>query len=200
MVDVADSPEAWPVLESTDLHRDSWVVALRADTISRPGAPEEEPFTRLVLEHPGAAVVLAIDDDERVLLLRQYRHAAQRRLVEVPAGLLDQGGEDPEQVARRELAEETGYEAGEWHHLTSVLSSPGISAEVMHLYLARDLREVGRGEFVLEHEEADMETFWAPFDELLDAVVSGAVADAPLVIAVLLAQARGLAGATRPTQ
>jgi len=193
--DLADTHEAWPVVSTTDLFRDDWVMALRSDTIRPPDQPDAETFGRLVLEHPGAVIVLAVDDDDRVLCLRQYRHPAQRRFVELPAGLCDQDGEDPEEVARRELREEAGLEAGEWTHLTSTFSSPGISAEVMHFFLARRLGVVDRGDFVAEHEEADMETFWAPYDDLLAAVINGRVSDAPLVLAVLLARVRGLAGA-----
>lgn len=189
-----DQPEAWPVASSTDLHRDGWVVALRSDRIQRPGHLEEEPFARLVLEHPGAAIILAVDDRERVLCMRQYRHAAQQRLVELPAGLCDQDGEDPLEVARRELLEEAELEAGEWTHLVTTYSSPGLSNELMHFYLARDLRPADRGDFVPEHEEADMETFWVPYDDLVTAVLEGRIGDAPVVVAVLLAQARGLAG------
>lgn len=190
--EVADVAARWPVESSTDLHRDHWVVALREDRIRRPEHPDDEPFRRLVLEHPGAAIVLAVDDDDRVLCLWQYRHAAGRVFVELPAGLIDQAGEDPLDVARRELAEEAGYAADEWTHLTSTYASPGISAELAHLYLARGLREVGRGDFELQHEEAEMVVGWVPVAELRAAVLSGAVRDAPLVIAVLLAEARGL--------
>lgn len=193
--DLADRHEAWPVVSTTDLFRDDWVLALRSDTIRPPGQHDAEPFTRLVLEHPGAVIVLAVDEDDQVLCLRQYRHPAQRRFVELPAGLCDQGGEDPEQVARRELQEEAGLEAREWTHLTSTYSSPGISAEVMHFYLARGLSVVDQGDFVAEHEEADMETFWASYDDLHAAALDGRAADAPLVLAVLLARARGLVSA-----
>lgn len=190
--ELADRHESWPVVASRDLHRDDWVMALRSDTIRRPEGPEGETFDRLVLEHPGAVIVLAVDADRRVFCLSQYRHPAQRRFVELPAGLCDVDGEDPEQVARRELVEEAGLEAGEWHHLASTYSSPGITAEVMHFFLARDLRPVDRGDFTPHHEEADMDTFWVPFADLLDAVQSGKVTDAPLVLGVLLAHTRGL--------
>ncbi|MBF4163816.1 NUDIX hydrolase [Nocardioides sp. CBS4Y-1] len=186
-----DEPRGWPVVRSEDLHRDGWVVALRQDWITDPEG-REEPFRRLVLEHPGAAVVLAVDEQDRVLCLWQYRHAAARRFVEIPAGLLDQPGEEPEQVARRELVEEAGYEAEDWTHLVSTYSSPGISSEVAHIYLARGLTHVGRGDFVLAHEEAEMETGWVPFPDLYAAVLGGRVQDAPVVIAVLAAAARGL--------
>ena len=189
---LGDRAEAWPVLESADVHRDHWVVALRRDLVRRPGAWDEAPFHRIVVEHPGAVVVLAMDDEDRVFCLAQYRHAAQRRFVELPAGLCDVAGEDPVEVARRELQEEALLAAREWTHLLSTYSSPGISDEIVHLYLARGLTPVDRGDFVPEHEEADMETFWAPYDALRDAVLDGRVADAPVALAVLAVEALGL--------
>lgn len=183
---VADRSESWPVESSTDLHRDHWVVALRADLVRRPGHPEEEPFRRLVVEHPGAAIILALDDEDRVFCLQQYRHPARLSFVELPAGLCDVPGEDPLAVAQRELREEGSLEAASWTHLSSTFSSPGISAERMHIYLARGLAVVDRGEFVPQHEEAEMETFWVPLDELRAAVLDGRVADAPVVLAVLM--------------
>jgi ADP-ribose pyrophosphatase len=187
-----DRPEQWPVTDSEYLYQGDWVVSLRSDRVERPGGEGEEPFRRVVLEHPGAVVVLAVDDRRQVLCLSQYRHAAGRRFVEIPAGLMDAEGEEPLDVARRELREEALLEAGHWTHLATTWSSPGISAEVMHLYLARELVDADRGDFVLEHEEADMETFWVAFDDLRAAVLDGRVADGPLVQAVLLADARGL--------
>lgn len=180
-----DNAESWPVDSTTDLHRDHWVVALRSDMIRRPDHSEGEAFRRLVLEHPGAAVALAIDDNDRVFCLRQYRHPAQRRFVELPAGICDVDGEDPLEVAKRELREEAGLQATEWRHLLSTYSSPGLSAEQIHLYAARGLTPADRGDFVLEHEEAEMETFWVPLDELRAAVLDGRVTDAPVALAVL---------------
>lgn len=189
---IADRPESWPVVSSTDVHRDGWVVALRSDAIQRPGHPEETPFRRLVVEHPGAAIALAIDAEGQVLCLQQYRHPAQISFVELPAGICDIAGEDPLEVAKRELREEAELEASDWTHLTSVWASPGITAERHHLYLARGLKPVGRGDFELEHEELEMVSFWAPFDDLYAAVLDGRVADAPIALALLTARARGL--------
>lgn len=189
-----DAAESWPVEESTDLFRDDWVVALRADRIRRPDHPGDEAFRRLVLEHPGAAVVVAMDDEHRVFCLKQYRHAARTRFVELPAGLCDVDGEDPLEVARRELREEAGLQAEEWVGLASTYSSPGISSELMHFYLARGLAPADRGDFVPEHEEADMETEWIDFAELYAAVLDGRLRDAPTVQAVLLVNALGYAG------
>jgi ADP-ribose pyrophosphatase len=195
---LADREERWPVEASSDLYRDDWVVALRKDAVRRVDQTDGEPFDRWVLEHPGAAVVLALDDQNRVLCLSQYRHPAHRRFIELPAGLLDEPGESPEHVAKRELLEEAGLEAGHWTHLASTYASPGISQEIHHIYLARGLRHVDRGDFVPQHEEAEMQTFWVPFGDLLEAVEAGRVADGPLVIAVLMAHARGKATARRP--
>jgi 8-oxo-dGDP phosphatase len=195
--EVADVPERWPVESSEDLYRTGLPFALRADVVRRPGAPDEEPFTRVVLEHPGAVVVLALDEDERVLCLRQYRHPVGQRMVELPAGLMDHEGEEPEDVARRELAEETRLQAGSWTHLVSAYSSPGITEECIHYFLARDLSPIPDGHlggFRAEHEEADMTTQWVPFRRLHDAARFGDVMDAPLLIAVLTAHARGLVG------
>jgi ADP-ribose pyrophosphatase len=192
--ELADTPEQWPVVRTEDRHRDAWVVALREDWIQRPGAPEEEPFSRLVLEHPGAVVVLAVDDEERVLCLWQYRHPAGRRFVELPAGLLDVDGEDPAVTAQRELVEEAGLAAASWTHLGTSYSSPGISSEIHQYYLARGLREVERGDFVAHHEEADMQTGWVPYAELRAAALDGRLTDAHTMLAVLLAGDRGLVG------
>lgn len=181
-----DVPESWPVAASTDIHRDDWIVALRADQVTLPGEQPGEPFRRLVLEHPGAVVVLAIDDHDRVLCLRQYRHPARTRFVELPAGLIDgHEGEDPLEVARRELREEAQLAAREWTHLLSAWSSPGLSAELIHYYVARGLSPMARGDFEMLHEEAHLELFWVPFDDLLAAILDGRVTDAPLQVAVL---------------
>jgi ADP-ribose pyrophosphatase len=112
--------------------------------------------------------------------------------VELPAGLLDEEGEDPLDVARRELREEVGLEAATWTPLASAWSSPGISSEVIHYFLARGLTEVDRGDFEPAHEEADMDVVRVPFAELHRAAVAGRLGDAPVLVAVLLAGARGL--------
>jgi ADP-ribose pyrophosphatase len=187
--DLEDQPESWPVTASTDLFRDDWVMALRSDELHAPG--RDETFRRCVLEHPGAAIILAVDDARRAFCLWQYRHPAQRRFVELPAGLLDAEGEVPEETARRELREEAGLEAASWTLLGTTWPSPGISAEQMHLFLATGLREVS-DDFVRAHEEAEMTGGWVALDDLLAAVLDGRVGDGPLVQALLLARAKGL--------
>lgn len=187
---LADAAASWPVARSRDLHRDGWVVALREDFVRRPGHEDDEPFRRLVVEHPGAVVVLALDEQERVFCLRQYRHAAGREFVELPAGLIDGVGEDPLDVARRELREEGALQAAHWSHLATTYASPGISSEQVHYYVATGLSPADRGDFELEHEEAEMVSFWAPLEQLRAAVLDGRVADAPVAVAVLMYDAR----------
>lgn len=178
---LADRPETWPVVSTRQIHRDRWVVGVREDVV-RDG---DATFKRLVVEHPGAAIVLAIDDDERVCLLRQYRHAVGQRLIELPAGVCDVEGEEPLETAKRELREEAELEAEHWQLLLSVYSTPGICQERQHIFLATGLTAASRGGFELRHEEASLELFWAPFDDLLQAVLDGAVKDAPMVAGVL---------------
>lgn len=187
---LGDEPEAWPVHATEDVWRGPAPFAVRLDEISRPDEPER--FSRLVVEHPGAVVVLAVDDRGRALVLKQYRHAAAHRFVELPAGLLDQPGEDPLDAARRELLEEAGLEADRWQHLTTVHNSPGFTSERIALFLASDLRPADRGDFVAEHEEADMTLHWVPLEDLLAAILDGRVTDGPLLIAVLLHVVRHL--------
>lgn len=177
------------MLATEDVYRTDWVMALRMDEIHAPG--NEQTFGRLVLEHPGAVIVLAVDDRRRAYCLWQYRHPARRRLVELPAGLLDADGESPEDTARRELREEAGLEAGEWIPLGSTWSSPGISGEEMHFFLARDLSDLD-DDFERTHEEAEMTGDWVPVADLRTAVLDGRVGDGPLVQALLLADAKGL--------
>lgn len=181
---LADRAASWPVLRSRDLHRDSWVVALREDVVTRPGHPEDE-FARISLEHPGAVVVLAVDDQERVLCLRQYRHTTRREFVELPAGLRDAGDEPSLETAKRELREEAELAATSWQLLLSTFASAGVSEEVHDIFLARGLSAAHRGDFAMVHEEAEMQVFWAPMSDLLDAVLDGRVRQGPLAQAVL---------------
>ena len=180
---LVDRPESWPVHESEDIWRGGTPFAVRRDLVSVPG--HEETFWRLVVEHPGAVIILAVDDQERALVLHQYRHPAGTRFVELPAGLLDQPGEDPLEAARRELREEAGLEAAQWVHLNGIHNSPGFSSEHIDIFLARELDPVGRGDFALEHEEADMTLHWVPVDDLVEAVLAQRATDGPLAVAVL---------------
>lgn len=191
---LADVAESWPVLRAEDVVRGSAPFAVRRDLVAAPGGGD--PFWRVVVEHPGAVVVLAVDEEDRAVVLRQYRHAAQARFVELPAGLLD-AGEELEAAARRELLEETGVEARTWEHLLTVNSSPGFTDERFEVFLARDLVARDRGGFVLEHEEADMTVDRVPVADLLAGVLAGKLTDGPLVLAVT-AYALRRAGSTWP--
>jgi ADP-ribose pyrophosphatase len=184
--DLVDETESWPVHGSEDIWRGSTPFAVRRDEISLPSSVSSaERFGRVVVEHPGAVVVLAIDEDDRVLVLKQYRHPIGRRMVELPAGLLDSPDEEPVVAAQRELLEEAGLEAGSWKHLSTMHTSPGISSELIEIFLAQGLRAADRGDFVLAHEEADMTAHWVPFSDLLDAVLDRRLTDGPLAVAVM---------------
>lgn len=178
-----DRPESWPVVSTRDIHRDSWVVALRADEITLPDGGE--PFERLVVEHPGAAIAFAVDEQERALVMTQYRHAVRQRIVQLPAGLIDGEGEDPLEVAQRELREEAEYAATDWRPLASYFVSPGITDERYHLFLARGLSPASRGDFELAHEELEITTAWVPVEELIRGVFDGRFSDGALTAAVL---------------
>ncbi|MGA8992702.1 MAG: NUDIX hydrolase [Nocardioidaceae bacterium] len=182
---VADRPEAWPVHQVERIWQGAAPFSVRRDIISAPGRPDER-FGRLVLEHPGAVVVLAVDEQDRALVLQQYRHPALLRFIELPAGLLDEPDEDPLEAARRELREEGLVLAEQWTHLFTTYSSPGLSSERIAYYLARGVSAApDRGGFVLEHEEADMTLSWVPVDDLVAGVRDGRVTDGPTAQAVL---------------
>lgn len=166
-----DETERWPVDSAQERYRDR-LIAVRSDKVRMPGDTWAE---RTVVRHPGAVAVLALDDANRILMIRQYRHPVERMLWEIPAGLRDVAGEDPLITARRELLEETGYRAGDWRVLTDYFSSPGYSTERLRIYLARDLAEVPEEErtFVLKDEEAALTRAWVPLPEAVAAVLAG---------------------------
>lgn len=192
---VGDTPESWPVHHVEEIWDGPAPFSVRRDTISTPERPDER-FGRLVLEHPGAVIVLAVDEQERALVLHQYRHPAGTRFVELPAGLLDVPDEDPLEAARRELQEEGLLLADHWTHLLSVHPSPGFSSERMEMYLATGLHEAPhRGEdFEAEHEEADMTTSWVPVDDLVEGFLAGRLTDGPLGLAVMAYRLRHRSG------
>jgi ADP-ribose pyrophosphatase len=137
-----------------------------------------------VIRHPGGAAAVAIDDRGRVCLLRQYRHVAGGWLWELPAGKIDLG-EPPAATAERELAEEAGLVAARWHPLGRMHSSPGVFAEVIHLFLARGLSEVDLG------HEADevIEVHWLPLVDALARCADGTITDAKTLIGLYRADA-----------
>jgi 8-oxo-dGTP pyrophosphatase MutT (NUDIX family) len=180
-----DAPQHWDVQESSRPY-DSEFVSLRVDTLR---GRDGDDFTRTVVEHQGAVGVLALDEDDRVLLLRQYRHAIGQRLLQIPAGLRDVPGEPAVETAERELAEEGRIRAARWQELMTLLPSPGLSDERWIVYLARDLSSVPQPEaYVAEHEEADMGVVWVPLDEAIRAVFDGRLTDAMAAASVLAAR------------
>lgn len=155
-------------LVSTDLVYEGAVWDVRSDTV-RYGDGE---MTRQYVEHPGAAAVVALDDDENVVLIQQYRHPIKERDWEIPAGLLDVAGEPPLETAKRELTEEVDLEADRWQHLISMHTTPGGNDEVVHLFLARGLRGV-ETDYEREHEESDMRVERVPLAAVIDGVLAG---------------------------
>ena len=143
---------------------------------------------REYVDHTGAVAILAIDENDRVLLIKQYRHPVRAREWEIPAGLLDISGEHPLVAAQRELAEEADLVASEWNVLSEFSTSPGGSSEAIRIYLARGLSATAEA-FAREAEEADMELRWVPLDDCVDAVLARRVQNPSLVLAVLAAHA-----------
>ena len=148
--------------------------------------PGGKDVTREVVEHFGAVAVVAMDDDDNILMVYQYRHALGRRLWELPAGLLDVDGEAAHLTAARELQEEAGLQAGDWRVLVDLDSTPGFSDESVRVYLATELTEVDRPE--VHDEEADMTLQWFPLEEAARKVISGEIVNAIAVAGILAAQ------------
>jgi len=196
--DLHDEAVDWPLVSSTELASGAITTYLQ-DVVQPPAGP---PVTRQYLRHPGAVAVIALDDQDRVALVRQYRHPVRHRLVEPPAGLLDVTGEDFLVAAQRELAEEVGLSARDWRVLVDVFSSPGMASEALRIYLARDLLPADAPEgFLAEGEEAEMDIVWAALADLVDAVLAGDVSNPSLVSGVLaaaVAQSRSGVDELRP--
>ena len=138
-----------------------------------------------MVEHPGAVGVVALDAEDRVLLVNQYRHPVRRRLDELPAGLLDVAGEPALAAAQRELAEEAGLAADRWFTLVDVLTSPGMTDEAIRIFLALDVSPVERD--VQDHEELEMTSGWVPLDEAVADALAGGLENAMAVLGVLAA-------------
>ncbi|MGY1728499.1 NUDIX domain-containing protein [Geodermatophilus sp. SYSU D01062] len=168
------------------------VITLVKDTVAMPGGGEG---VREVVRHPGAVAVVALGDDGRVVLLRQYRHPVGGYLWELPAGLRDADGEPPLETAKRELAEEVRMAAARWSLLTTSFSTPGFCDELVLVYLAEGLSDVDRPEgFTVEHEELDMTVERVPLDEAVQRVFDGRIRNAAAVIGLLAAAQHRAAG------
>ena len=161
------------------------VFSLVTDEVVMPdGSSAERDYIR----HGGAVAIVALDDQEQIMLVRQYRHAVREVLWELPAGLLDVPGEDPIAAAARELAEEAGVTAGRWEPLLAIYTTPGYSNEQLRLYLARDLTPVD-AEFAFhrQFEEVDLTAHRIPLVDAVDMVYRGEITNGPSALGVLAA-------------
>ena len=158
------------------------VIAVRRDEVLM---PDGDVTVRDVVEHPGAVGIVALDDQQRLVMVVQYRHPVGERLWELPAGLLDHPGEPSWVAAARELVEEAGLRADRWEVLADALPSPGMTDEATRVYLARDLHAVEQPALV--HEETEMQLVWLPLAEAVERVLAGEIRNAMAIIGVLAA-------------
>ena len=178
-----DAPRA--VVESSVLH-EGRIFDLVTDSVDLGRSVVQRDY----VDHPGAVAIIALDEADRVLLIKQYRHAVRRELWEPPAGLLDSPGEPAQQAAARELAEETDLVAGSWHVLADYYTTPGASNEAVRIFLARDFSFVPLAErHVREDEEAEISVRWVALDEAVAAVLGGDIHNPSAVAGVLAAAA-----------
>lgn len=179
----APGEHEFTVAASRDVHIGR-VVGLRIDDVVMPGGGTA---VREVIEHLGAVAIAALDEDQQVTLVHQYRHPIGHRLWELPAGLIDHLGEDPVDTARRELVEEVGLAASDWVTLVDVAASPGFTDEVVRVFLARGLSDVDRD--VLGEEEADLVIRKFPLTEAVRMALAGELVNGATVSGVLAAHA-----------
>lgn len=165
-------------LETSEYLYKGRVLNLRLDAVRVKGG---EVSVREIVEHHGAVAMIPLDDENRVTLVKQWRAATGRVMLEIPAGTLEEG-ETPEEGAPRELAEETGLTAGRLDFLVRFFPSPGILTEEMFLYVARDLTE---GEQNLMGDE-DIEVVKLPIDEAIGRIATGEIADAKTIVGLLM--------------
>jgi len=179
---VADTPDdSRPILDRTS-EFDGRVWSVVRDRVQF----GDHEAVRDVLIHPGAVAVIAVDDDDRVLLIRQYRHPVAMYLFEPPAGLLDVDEEPAQVTAVRELAEEAGVEAARWNVLVDLFNSPGGSSEAIRVYLAQDLRALPHGRpHTGGAEEVHLPQAWVPLDEAVELVLSGRIGSPSGVAGIL---------------
>jgi ADP-ribose pyrophosphatase len=189
---VVDAGDPLPV-RARQLRFDGRVWTVVSDDVDFGGAVSR----RDVILHPGAVAVIALDDEDRVLLIRQYRHPVGRWLFEPPAGLLDEAGESALATAERELAEEAGYRAESWNVLLDVYLSPGGTSEAIRIYLARTLSALPDGRpHTGEAEEAHLPRAWVPLDEARDLVLDGRIGSPSAASGILAAWAARSGGWT----
>ena len=160
---------------------DGKLLKVYRDRVRLPNGGESE---REWIDHPGAAAVVPLLDDGRVILVRQFRYPVGTEFIEVPAGKLDYIGESPEGVAHRELEEESGWRAGRLTSLGAYHMAIGYCNEVIHCYLAQDLVNVGSK---LDDDEF-LEVLYVPFDEALGMVADGGITDIKTVVSLMRAR------------
>ncbi|WP_342512320.1 NUDIX hydrolase [Sporosarcina sp. FSL K6-1522] len=158
------------------------VISLRVEEVQLPDGNQAK---RELIKHPGAVSVIAITDDNKLVLVEQYRKALERSLIEIPAGKIDPG-EAPEITAVRELEEETGYGAKDFRYIQSFATSPGFADEIIHLYLARGLYKIDNPAAGDEDEFIDL--LEVTIEEAEELVASGEIYDAKTAFAVLYAK------------
>jgi ADP-ribose pyrophosphatase len=182
---VADAELRETTVDSRVIHRGR-TLTFRVDTIERADGSRHQ---REIVGHPGAVAIVALDADDQVLLVRQFRTAVGRTLLEIPAGTLDvdpESGaiEDPDLAAARELEEETGQRAGSWHKLGAFWTAPGFATELMHLYLATDLHAADADRLGPDEDEA-LVAVRVPLGDALAAAEDGRIADAKSIVGLL---------------
>jgi ADP-ribose pyrophosphatase len=163
-------------------HYQGRVISVTVDEVTLPNGRQA---SLEVVHHPGGAAVVALNDQHQMCLLRQYRYVAGGWIWELPAGKLEPA-EPPEMTARRELVEEAGVDARAWESLGTVLSSPGVFSEVLHLFLARELAEAR----AQPEDNEVLEVHWVSFRQACDMALSGELRDAKTVIGILRAAYR----------
>jgi len=186
------------VVGSRVVHRGAY-IEVRVDDIR---TPDGRASTRDIVGHPGAVAIVAIDPEDRVLMVRQFRLAAGRTLLEIPAGTLDRAAdgslEDPDLAARRELEEETGYRAATWRHLAAFWTAPGFATELMHLYLATDLSPADADRLGPDEDER-LELEHVPCREAVAMADRGEIGDAKSLVGLLWLARERAAGSVPPS-
>ncbi|WP_200306051.1 NUDIX domain-containing protein [Streptomyces adelaidensis] len=196
---IKDTAEKWEV-RASETPFVGKKTSVRTDDVVM---PDGSVVGRDYQVHPGSVAVLAVDDQDRALVIRQYRHPVRQKLWEIPAGLLDVPGENPLHAAQRELYEEAHVKAEDWRVLTDVYTTPGGCDEAVRIFLARDLSEAEGQRFEVEDEEADMELARVPLDELVRGALAGELHNNCLVVGALslvAARAGGDIEALRPAE
>ncbi|EJJ28382.1 NUDIX hydrolase [Rhizobium sp. CF142] len=174
--------DGWKVVESRTILQDRW-LNLRADDCLTPGGVTISPY--YVMSYPDWINIVAITPDDRLLLVRQYRHAAGKFFLEIPGGGLDERDADSEKAARRELEEETGYIAQNWQLISTLYPNPSSHTNRLHTYLATGAEQ--KYQQRLDAGEEGLTVHALPIAEVLDGLQAGLIGQALHVSSILLA-------------